>query len=157
VVGFLPVAAVEPVVSVGSDDPTVVRSVAVTVDDVVTAIEARHRTGRRTWLRITPPFSARMRARLHAGDDPGDGGAAAGPAPVLVRPDRFVSDRPPYPDPDETADALREAGAYDPETHRERHADRVAEWREAVRAAVAGEVALPTPEGDHRVTVVRLG
>lgn len=141
--------------SVESDDPTVVRSVAVTVDDVVTALEARRRAGRRTWLRLTPPFSARMRARLHAADGSTDG--ADGPAPVLVRPARFVSDPPPYPDPDETADALRAAGAYDPERHRERHADRVAEWRAAVRAAVAEEVALPTPAGEHRVAVIRLG
>jgi hypothetical protein len=145
-------------VSVESDDPTVVRSVAVTVDDVVTALEARRRTGRRTWLRLTPPFSARMRARLHAADGSGDeADGEAGPAPVLVPPARFVPDPPPYPDPDETADALRAAGAYDPETHRERHADRVAGWREAVRGAVAAEVALPTPAGDHRVAVVRLG
>ncbi len=145
--------------SVESDDPTVVRSVAVTVEDVVTALEARRRAGRRTWLRLTPPFSARMRARLHAAEGSTDGadGVADGPAPVLVRPARFVSDPPPYPDPDETADALHAAGAYDPERHRERHADRVAEWRATVRTAVAEEVALSTPAGEHRVAVVRLG
>ncbi len=47
-----------------SDDPRVIRAVAVHADDVVTALEATER-GREAVLRITAPFAGRVRARLH--------------------------------------------------------------------------------------------
>ncbi|MFB6251790.1 MAG: hypothetical protein ABEI27_08930 [Halobellus sp.] len=45
--------------------PIRIRSLAVTTTDVVDALEARVRRQRRIVLRVTPPFSGRMRARLH--------------------------------------------------------------------------------------------
>ena len=131
--------------------PTAIRAIAVTVDDVVTALEATRRSGCRTVLRITPPFSGRMRARLHrpAGDKATDA--------VHVDPADLVSDPPPYPDPDETADRLRAAGEYTTDRHHERHAAAVDEWREAVRGGIVDAVALPTADGPHRVAVKRLG
>lgn len=80
-------------------DPTVVRSLAVTTGDVVAALEVNRTSDDHATLRVTPPFSARMRARLHvdrsggqqsgetsthrtgvAGDagESGDGGETAG-------------------------------------------------------------------------------
>lgn len=50
---------------VPAEDPTVVRSIAVTAGDVVTAVVARRSTSRQPVLRLTPPFSGRMRARIH--------------------------------------------------------------------------------------------
>ena len=131
-------------------DPTAIRSIAVTADDVVTALEATRRSDRRTVLRITPPFSGRMRARLHrpTGDDENA---------VHVEAAALVSDPPPYPDPDETADRLRAAGEYTTERHHDRHAAAVQEWRVAVREDVVDAVTLPTEAGPHRDEVKRLG
>ena len=136
--------------SSGDADPTAIRSVAVTVDDVVTALEATRRSDRRTVLRITPPFSGRMRARLHR--PTGDDNEA-----VHLDPSTLVSDLPPYPDPDETADRLRAAGEYTTERHHDRHAAAVREWRVAAREAIVDAVTLPTADGPHRVEVKRLG
>jgi len=138
----------------GDADPTAIRSIAVTTDDVVTALESTRRSGRRTVLRITPPFSGRMRARLHRpveGDDAGTTGA------VHVEPATLVSDPPPYPDPDETADRLRAAGEYTTERHHDHHTAAVREWRAAVRAGVVDTVTLPADAGTHCVEVKRLG
>jgi hypothetical protein len=133
-------------------DPTVVHTVAVTVDDVVAAFEANRQTGAETVLRVTPPFSGRMRARLHRTDVAPGAGREGGPEPgsepasepgdeptvgtgdeptagtaneghVHVRPaDLLAEDAPAYPHPDETADALR--ADPDAEYTRERHRER---------------------------------
>lgn len=132
-------------------DPTAIRSVAVTVDDVVTALEATTRSDRRTVLRITPPFSGRMRARLHRPTGEAETGA------IHLAPTALVADPPPYPDPDDTADCLRAAGEYTTERHHDRHTAAVREWRAAVRDAVVDAVSLPTETDTHRVEVKRLG
>lgn len=140
----------------GRTDPTAIRSVAVTVDDVVTALEARRRSGRPTVLRVTPPFAGRMRARLHV-----EGTEAeydSDPEPIHLPPANLIADdAPAYPEVDETADELRAEGAYSPESHRERHVGAVEAWRESVRAAVRDRVELETPAGSHEVEVKRLG
>jgi hypothetical protein len=133
-------------------DPTAIRSIAVTVDDVVTALEATRRSGRRTVLRVTPPFSARMRARLHRPTGNEDATAA-----ITLDPAALVADPPPYPDPDDTEDRLRAAGEYTTDRHHDRHAAAVREWRAAVRGAVVDTVTLPTDAGTHQVAVKRLG
>lgn len=132
----------------GSADPTVVRSIAVTATDVVAALEARRRTGRRAVLRVTPPFSARMRARLHVEGREGDYGV--GPTPVHIHPARLVSGVPRYPEPGETAEPPGATAADDGE-----RAPTVEAWRTAVRAGIVEEVTLPGT--DHRVTVKVLG
>ncbi|AQL43731.1 hypothetical protein BV210_13910 [Halorientalis sp. IM1011] len=141
----------------GSSDPTVIRSIAVDAEDVVTALEAGRRSGRDPVLRVTPPFSGRMRARIHRGgatdyDDE--------PAPIHVDPDDLVADAAPsYPTPAETEDALRDDASveYTRERHRERHAAAVADWREAVADHVVDTVTLETPTGPHEVGVTVLG
>lgn len=137
----------------GSEDPTVVRKLVVRTDDVVTALEANVREDAGTVLRATPPFSGRMRARLHReGDD------AFGPVHVAPA-DLVADDAPSYPTPDDSEDALRADPdvEYTPERHRERHVERVEAWRERVRECVVDEVALDTPDGPHPVEVVTLG
>lgn len=135
----------------GSGAPTDVRSLAVHAEDVVTALEARHE-GQPAVLRATPPYHARMRARLHveAGDDP--------PA-VTVRPAALVDGgAPSRPTPDETGTRLRAADReYTPEAHRAAHAEAVAEWRERVREHLVERVTVETPAGPHEVTVVVIG
>ncbi|MFC7173722.1 hypothetical protein ACFR97_03075 [Haloplanus litoreus] len=133
-------------------DPTAVTRIVVTVDDVVTALETNWRSDRHTVLRITPPFSGRMRARLHR-PNPDDEASSA----IHVDPSSLVAEPPAYPAPDETADRLREAGTYTTERHHERHTAAIAEWRDGVRDALVDAVALSTPAGPHRVDVAYLG
>jgi hypothetical protein len=138
-----------------SEDPTVVRSVAVTTDDVVAAVEARH-DGRPAVLRVTPPFAARMRARIHLDTEPYE----TTPEPLHVDPtDLLDEDAPARPEPDETEERLRADPdeTYTTERHHELHTAAVAAWREAVRDHVVETVTLETPSGPHEVAVRTLG
>ncbi|MFC7079715.1 hypothetical protein [Halorussus caseinilyticus] len=146
-----------------ADDPRTVRSLAVTVGDVVAAYETRRRSSRRPVLRVTPPFSGRMRARLH---DPGpaDESEADDRNPetgaLHVPPARFVAeaDVPAYPTPDATEDALRADpdAEFSVERHRERHVEAVEAWRAAVGESIAASVVLRVGDGTHRVEVKTL-
>ena len=141
----------------GSSDPTVIRSIAVGAEDVVTALEADRRSGRNPVLRVTPPFSGRMRARMHRG---GATDYEDEPAPIHVDPADLVADSAPsYPIPAETEDALRDDPSveYTRERHHERHAAAVADWREAVADHVVDTVTLDTLSGPHEVSVTVLG
>ncbi|GAA0505292.1 hypothetical protein SAMN04488066_10119 [Halorubrum aquaticum] len=138
-------------------DPTRIRSIAVHREDVANALEATLRTEKRVVLRVTPPYSGRMRARIHRVDDASmDGSDGA----IHVDAAAFLETVPPYPEVDETAAEFPDA---DVETRRERHAEAVAEWREAVREAVGGTVEIAIADGDtvgertHEVDVVALG
>ena len=137
-----------------SDDPTTVRSVAVTRDDVVRALELRERGGPRAVLRVNPPFAGRMRARLHVEGREGEYGD---PAPVHLPPERLVRDPPPFPSVDEAEDALRAADEYSLDRQRARHERAVEGWRRAVGARVVDEVTVETSSGPHGVAVKVLG
>lgn len=106
-------------------DPSVVRSVAVHAEDLLAALEADARGEAETVLRMTPPFSGRMRARLHVVQDGPEEGT------VHLSPTLLVDDVPPYPTPDRTADELREAAAdYSVDRHHTYHEQRVTDWRD---------------------------
>lgn len=139
-----------------TDDPTVLRVLAVTTDDVVTALEANERRDAGAVLRVTPPFSGRMRARIHL-----DGSESEydDPRPLHVPPERFLETVPAFPSPDETEDELRSdpEETYTPERHRTRHEDAVAAWRDRVRAAMCEETTVETPAGAHGVRIATLG
>ncbi|WP_117590993.1 hypothetical protein [Haloprofundus halophilus] len=137
------------------NDLTRIRSIAVTADDVVAALEARRRRGVPAVLRVTPPFAGRMRARLHLA---GGEGSYEGPTePIHLDPERLVAGVPPFPDPDETEDRLREAGGYSVDAHRDEHAEAVRRWREAVMDAIVEAVTVGTENGGHEIAVKRLG
>ncbi|WP_256687274.1 hypothetical protein [Halococcus qingdaonensis] len=139
-----------------SDDYRDIRSIAVHREDVVTALEANRRGDSGAVLRVTPPFSGRMRARLHIENaDEYD----ATPAPIHILPSQLVADPLSYPTPDATEERLRnDADAeYTVERHHERHAAAVADWRESVADAIADSVALDGAFGTHRVAVAALG
>lgn len=141
-----------------SDDPTVIRVLAVHADDVVSALEANASRDARAVLRVTPPFNGRMRARLHLAG--AEGGYDTDPEPLHVEPERLVDDgAPAYPTPDRTEDELRSGpeGAYTPEAHRDYHADRVETWRERVREHLLEHATVETPAGSHEVRVATLG
>lgn len=139
-----------------SDDPTVVHTLAVTTDDVVTALEANERRDAGAVLRVTPPFSGRMRARLHVAGAEGDYDA---PAPLHVPPERLVASVPPLPTPDDTEDAIRSDPdlSYSTERHRRRHERAVEAWRAAVRRAIVERATVETTDGPHEVEVRALG
>jgi len=141
---------------VESEDPTVVHSLAVTADDVVTALEANQRRQAGAVLRVTPPFSGRMRARLHLAGAESDYGE---PAPLHVDPERLVESVPPLPTPDDAEDELRSDPdvEYAPEAHRRRHETALEEWRRAVREAITATATVETPAGPHDVEISRLG
>lgn len=148
------VASSDP--GVVSDDPTAISVLAVTTDDVVTALEANERRDASAVLRVTPPFSGRMRARLHldgAEDDYGD------PAPIHLSPERFLDRVPAFPAPDDTEDEIRSDpdATYSPDEHRRRHEAAVEAWRRSVRASMLEGTTVPTPDGPHSVRVTTLG
>lgn len=140
-----------------SSDPTVVNAIAVTVEDVVAAVEMNRTSARQAVLRLTPPFSGRMRARLHV--EQGEPYAET-PEPIHILPgDLLADDAPSYPRPADTGDELRADPAveYTVERHRERHAAAADAWREAVPRAIRDELTLETHAGSWRVTVSTLG
>jgi hypothetical protein len=144
--------------SVQSDDPTVIRVLAVHADDVVSALEANATRDARAVLRVTPPFAGRMRARLHLAG--AEGGYDTAPKPLHVDPGRLVGDdAPAYPTPDRTEDELRSdpERTYTPEAHRDYHARRVEAWRERIREHLSERAAVETPAGPHEVRVATLG
>jgi hypothetical protein len=142
-----------------SEDPTDVRTVVVTAEDVVAAFEATSQADREAVLRVTPPFSGRMRARLHVSEVvPGTEAAAeadpddTGVAPVEMPPEKLLADAPPYPHPDDTEDEIRSDRTveYTRERHRERHEAAVERWRERAREHVVEEVVVDTQRGATR-------
>jgi hypothetical protein len=139
-----------------SSDPTVVRSIAVTIADLVAAVEMNQTSGKHAVLRVTPPFSGRMRARLHVERS---GEYESEPAPLHVEPDDLLEDPPSYPRPAETEDELREdpEETYTVERHHERHRAAVQEWRETIPNRVSNSVTLRTTDGDRDVSVTLLG
>jgi hypothetical protein len=139
-----------------SEDPSDIRSIAVTAEDVVTAAETNRTSDRTAVIRVTPPFSGRMRARLHVRlhDDPQEAGA------IHIPPtDLFAEGAPEYPRPAATEDDLRSDPdlEYSVERHREYHERAVEEWRVAAADAIADSVTLSVGEGTHEVTVHVLG
>ena len=134
-----------------SEGPDRVRSIAVHREDVASALEATLRSDREVVLRVTPPFSGRMRARLHvlsADDaDAETGESAEGRAPIHVDPRSLVPDAPPYPEVDETAAEHPDA---DVETRRKLHGKAVEAWRERVRESIVDSVTVdPEDESDE--------
>ena len=139
----------------GSDDPTTIRSLAVTVDDVVTALEAHQRADKPAVLRVTPPFAGRMRARLHLVG--GEGRYDDGAVPLHIHPAAFVTDVSSVPLVDETEDELRRRDEYSVERHREFHEEAVDAWREAVRDGLVDQLVIETTSASHTVDVKYLG
>lgn len=133
-------------------DPSVLRSLAVSADDLLAALEADARDGPRTVLRVTPPYSGRMRARLHVVHDESDD------AETLHLPPRaFIDDgAPPYPTPDETADELRDRPdeTYSVDRHHDYHKEQVEQWRADLFDHVAERVTVPGTEHDVAVSLL---
>lgn len=139
-----------------SENPRAIKSIAVTGEDVVTAAETNRTSDRTAVLRVTPPFSGRMRARLHVCLDE----ELQEPAALHIAPRHLLADdTPAYPRPAETENKLRtdHDTEYTVERHREYHEAAIQEWRDAIRSGILDSVALETADGPHEVTVHVLG
>jgi hypothetical protein len=137
-------------------DPTRIDALAITTSDAVAALEARYQRGESTVLRVTPPFSARMRARIHVRHTDDTGGASS----LHVDPRTLLTDdAPPYPRPADTEDALREdpTETYSVERHRERHERAVADWRDRISDSFVETTTIDTPDGETHVRISWLG
>lgn len=143
--------------SLNSSDPTVIDTIVITADDLTSALETNRTSPRHAVLRITPPFSGRMRARLHIElDDEYD----EQPEPVHVEPRSLVADSlPSYPRPAETEDELRADPdrEYTVDRHHEHHASAVEQWRRQVPAAIEDRATIETAAGPTTVDVSVLG
>jgi hypothetical protein len=144
-------------VSGESSDPTVIRSIAVSADDLVSALETNWTSSKEAVLRVTPPFSGRMRARLHV-----DLGTpySQQPQPIHIQPRTLVDETlPDYPEPAETEDELRTdpSTTYTVERHRRRHEAAVEAWRQQVPDAVRDRTTIETAAGHHEISIAVLG
>ena len=135
-----------------SDDPTTIRSLAVSPDDVANAYAYTQENPGEAVLRVTPPFHGRMRARLHVyhRDDTELTGALHVPPNAVIAND-VVADYPSLEDELEDTDPSATAKI------RKRHADAVEEWQERARESIVDETTLETDEGSHRVEIKRVG
>jgi len=123
----------------------------------VAALETNLTSGRDAVLRVTPPFSARMRARLHVLQD---SEASGDPGPVSVDPESLLTDdAPSYPRPAETEETLRAdpGREYTVETHRECHVQAVESWRSAVTETVRERTSIVVRDEEIPVDVYVLG
>ncbi|HET7324116.1 MAG TPA: hypothetical protein VFJ06_07285, partial [Halococcus sp.] len=113
-----------------------IRSIAVHTADVIAAVEANRTGDSRTVLRATPPFSGRMRARLHV--EHASEYENTRPEPIHIDPERLVAGTHSHPTPDETEERLRADPEieYSIETHHERHTEAVARWREELTESI---------------------
>jgi hypothetical protein len=136
--------------------PTDIRSLAVSAEDVVAAVETNRTSDREAVLRVTPPFSGRMRARLHV--QVGDGDVDEGV--LRIDPETLLTpDAPAYPRPAETEDDIRTDPdvEYSVERHRTRHEAAVEQWRNSLPKSIRDEMTLDTDDGPHDVDVYVLG
>lgn len=137
-----------------SDDPAAVETVVVSAADLVAAFEASHRSrDAETVLRMTPPFSGRMRARVHVvqGERPDDG------RPVRIRAESLVEAAcPAPPEPDDVEDELRAAPTvtYTIDRHRERYRAALQEWRASVLDHVVEEATVPATGGNVTISIL---
>lgn len=135
-----------------NEDPTAIRSLAVSPEDVVDAFTYTRENPGEAVLRVTPPFHGRMRARIHVyrQDDAALTGAVhVAPADVIT--DEVVADYPAL------EAALADADSAETDRIRERHAEAVDAWRDRALEAIVDAVTLETPAGPHRVEIKRLG
>ena len=136
--------------------PTDIRSLAVSAEDVVAAVETNRTSDREAVLRVTPPFSGRMRARLHVQVGDGDVDEEV----IRIDPETLLTpDAPAYPRPAETEDDIRTDPdvEYSVERHRTRHEAAVEQWRSTLPKSIRDEMTLDTDDGPHDVDVYVLG
>ncbi|EMA35659.1 hypothetical protein [Halobiforma nitratireducens] len=134
------------------DDPSAIRSLAVSPEDAVDAYVYTQENPGEAVLRVTPPFHGRMRARLHVYrvDDTHLTGA------VHVSPSEVIDDDvlAAYP---ELEQELESVGDEEAERIRKRHSEAVDDWQSRAVEAIVDDLTLEIDGDSHAVTVKRLG
>lgn len=138
------------------DDPSAIRSVALSPEDAVDAyVYSRENPGDAV-LRATPPFHGRMRARIHVyqvDDTELTGAVHISPADVIA--DDVIAT---YPDLESHLPEVDEGeGSDDPDAIHKRHAKAVADWQDRAREAIVDSVTLETDAGPVDVEIKALG
>ncbi|MCU4751544.1 hypothetical protein OB919_06060 [Halobacteria archaeon AArc-curdl1] len=133
-------------------DPRVIRSIAVTADDVLDAFVYTRENPATAVLRVTPPFHGRMRARIHVFqiDDSSVTGA------LHLEPARLLEDEvvAAYPSLEPGAAMDESEGTNEGATKFEHYADAVDDWRTGARSAIIDSISLDEDANDdHRVSV----
>ncbi|WP_323172357.1 hypothetical protein [Natrialba sp. PRR66] len=140
------------------DDPTAIRSVAVSPADVVDAYAYTRENPGEAVLRITPPFHGRMRARIHVyrrDDAELTGAVHVDPAAVLDSEVRAAY--PQFRTEDDEQPADSGDSSLTPDQRRKRHAAAVESWRERARESLAETVSIETEHGRRQVDLKSLG
>ncbi|MFC6733292.1 hypothetical protein [Haladaptatus sp. DYSN1] len=140
-------------------DYRVIRSLAVTANDVVMAYETnRSRRDQQAVIRVTPPFNGRMRARLHLVRH-GDTYDSASVEPLHIDPAALVTNPHAYPHATDTEAELRAdpSTPYSVDAHYEYHRNAISAWRSAVSSRIGETVTLSGRHGPHTVLVKVLG
>ncbi|ELY95559.1 hypothetical protein [Natrialba taiwanensis] len=143
---------------VAEDDPTAIRSIAVSAADIVDAFAYTQENPGEAVLRITPPFHGRMRARIHVyrrDDAELTGAVHVTPADALE-----TEARETYPQFESIGDE-RTSGADEsaltPDQRRKRHAEAVDDWRAKARESLVETVPIETERGHRHVELKPLG
>lgn len=140
-----------------TSDPGAITAIAVRADDVVAALEANQRgDDHQSVLRVTPPYSGRMRARLHR---EGAEGYEPGVDALHVSPEALVADPPSLPHPDQTEDVIRSDPelTYSRSVHRSYHEQQLEQWRETVTDRFVETIELDHADGDYTVEIIVIG
>lgn len=135
-----------------NDDPTAIRSLALSPSDAVDAYAYTQENPGEAVLRVTPPFHGRMRARIHVyrlDDTELTGAVHVSPAAVIE--DDVVADYP------RLETALEDVDPTETERVRKRHAKAVEEWQARARESIVDSVTLETADGPHPVEIKRIG
>jgi hypothetical protein len=136
------------------NDPTAVDTVVVSARDLVAALETSCRSPDiDAALRVTPPYSSRMRARLHAPQS----GSDSCETTVCIPADALVGeDCPRPPEPDDVEDELRAAPdvSYTMDRHEDRYRTAIRQWRATVPDHVVEEVGVPATGGAVTVSIL---
>jgi hypothetical protein len=134
------------------DDPSAIRSLAVSPEDVVNAFAYGQENPGDAVLRVTPPFHGRMRARIHVYhvDDTHLTGA------VHLSPEDVLADEilEAYP---RLEDERRNSKSDETERLRRRHAEAIEAWQERARGAIVETALIDTDDGPQRVDLKRIG
>ncbi|WP_436344959.1 hypothetical protein [Natronorubrum sp. FCH18a] len=134
------------------DDPTAIRSLALSPADAADAYAYTQENPGEAVLRVTPPFHGRMRARIHVyrlDDTELTGAVHVPPADVIER--DVLDDYPTL----ETE--LEDVVPAETDHVRKQHAEAVEEWQARARDAIVDAVTLETDDGPHSVDVKRIG
>ncbi|MFB6300752.1 MAG: hypothetical protein ABEH65_10870 [Halobacteriales archaeon] len=139
-------------------DPSAIETIAVTFEDLISALEFNKQQPKNAVLRVTPPFHGRMRARLHI-EQSGEYEQLQSPDPIHIAPSDLLDTTaiPPYPNAEQTRAAVDEqTGGYAVDEHYSIHVETLEDWRRAVRDAVQESTAIRTPAGSMDVSIALL-